>query len=145
VCAFTTAVVVLNKIAAAIPESQDPHLYEDYHPLASVAREEPKGNILIARALAKELLLSSISAWGGEQPGTHCHSTRRKVLGLATFTGRWTAFSFRISMDLLPRHNQPKFHYHSFQTCNSRMVLFTPHLIKQKCRLNFSSKNQDKH
>ena len=45
VCAFTMAVVVLHKIAAAIPQPQEPHLHEDHHPLANAARDELKGKI----------------------------------------------------------------------------------------------------
>ena len=86
--------------------------------------------------MAKELTLISVLTSGGEQPGPHCHSAGRKVLGLTTFAGLWRPLSFRISRGLLPRYNQPQFHYHSFQTCNSPMVLFSPHHINQNAGLN---------
>lgn len=142
-CAFAVAVVVLHKIAAAIPQPQEPHLHEDHCPFTNVASDEPEGKTEIATALAKELILISVLTWGGEHTGPQCHSTR-KDLGLGTFTGLRRPPSFRTSRGLLPRHNQSKFHYRSFQTCNGPMVLFSPRLKNKNASLKYLLKIKTK-
>jgi len=117
------------------------YLHEDHHPLAGTTRKRPKCKTPIATTFPKEFILISVLAWDENNLG-HIITAQIVILGLTTITDLWRPTRFRISRGLSPsteaRASLPSFQIHSSPT-----ALFFPDIVKEKCRLKLSSKNQD--